>query len=155
MPSGSCQTGDQTGADRVTCGRKNDWDHIGCLLQCHDGRRSGRHNNVDLELDEFGGDFGETFAASFHPAILNCDRAPFNPAQLAHAEYEGVDPFGSGGACIWDKEPDSWQLVWLLRAHRQRPRNCRAAEQRDELAAFHSITSLARERRSRRTSPRS
>ena len=32
----------------------------------------------------------------------------------------------------------------LLRARRERPRRPRAAEQRDELAAFHSITSSAR-----------
>jgi len=32
----------------------------------------------------------------------------------------------------------------LLRARRERPRNRRAAEQRDELAPSHSITSLAR-----------
>src|SRR5262249_57795452 len=31
----------------------------------------------------------------------------------------------------------------LLRVRRQRPRGSRAAEQRDELAAFHSITSSA------------
>src|SRR5215471_6543402 len=31
----------------------------------------------------------------------------------------------------------------LLRSRSQRPRGCRAAEQRDELAAFHSITSSA------------
>jgi hypothetical protein len=34
--------------------------------------------------------------------------------------------------------------LWLLRARRQRPRRRRAAEQRDELAAPHSRTSLAR-----------
>ena len=33
----------------------------------------------------------------------------------------------------------------LLRAHRDRPRSRRAAEERDELAADHSITSSARE----------
>src|SRR6516162_521119 len=32
----------------------------------------------------------------------------------------------------------------LLRTRRKRPRRCRAAEQRDELATFHSITSSAR-----------
>ena len=31
------------------------------------------------------------------------------------------------------------QLVRLLRAHRERPRRCRTAEQRDELAAFQLI----------------
>src|SRR6516225_3523493 len=34
--------------------------------------------------------------------------------------------------------------VALLRARRERPRRRRAAEERDELAAFHSITSSAR-----------
>ena len=34
--------------------------------------------------------------------------------------------------------------VGLLRARRERPRRRRAAEQRDELAPFHSITSSAR-----------
>jgi hypothetical protein len=36
------------------------------------------------------------------------------------------------------------QLRWLLRARRERPRDCRAAEKRDELAPLHSTTSLAR-----------
>src|SRR6266511_2744082 len=38
---------------------------------------------------------------------------------------------------------DHWQCR-LLRARRERPCNCRAAEQRDELAPFHSITSSVR-----------
>src|SRR5260370_42019895 len=40
------------------------------------------------------------------------------------------------------KESEVGQLPRLPRACRERPR-CRAAEQRDELAAFHSATSLA------------
>src|SRR5262249_5221056 len=39
----------------------------------------------------------------------------------------------------------------LLRARRERPRDCSAAEQRDELAAVHSITSSARAKRSPRS----
>jgi hypothetical protein len=35
---------------------------------------------------------------------------------------------------------------WLLRARRERPRYCRAPEQRAELAPLHSITSSARAR---------
>jgi hypothetical protein len=35
------------------------------------------------------------------------------------------------------REPDGRQLSWLLRPRRERPRRRRAAEQRDELAAFH------------------
>src|SRR5262249_60263802 len=35
------------------------------------------------------------------------------------------------------------QDLGLLRAHRERPRGCRAAERSDELAALHSFTSAA------------
>src|SRR5262245_45149298 len=35
------------------------------------------------------------------------------------------------------------RLLALLRAHRERPRGSRAADERDELAALHSITSSA------------
>src|SRR5262249_4274636 len=38
------------------------------------------------------------------------------------------------------------RLLALLRAHRERPRGSRAADERDELAALHSITSSARSR---------
>src|SRR5262249_19183357 len=41
------------------------------------------------------------------------------------------------------QKPDGRQLSRLLRARRERPRDSRAAEQRDERAALHSITSSA------------
>jgi len=41
------------------------------------------------------------------------------------------------------KEPDSWQLARLLRPRRERPRRRSAAEQGDEGAPLHSITSSA------------
>src|SRR5262249_61509207 len=44
------------------------------------------------------------------------------------------------------KETDGWPLR-LLRARHKRPRGYRAAEQRDELAPSHSITSSARARK--------
>src|SRR6266446_3908208 len=40
------------------------------------------------------------------------------------------------------EESDHWHRR-LLRPRRERPRRCRAAEQRDEVAALHSITSSA------------
>src|SRR5262249_46904099 len=45
------------------------------------------------------------------------------------------------------KEPDH-RRCRLLRAHRERPRRSRAAEQRDQFPPPHSITSSARESRS-------
>src|SRR5262249_60699602 len=40
-------------------------------------------------------------------------------------------------------EPSNQRHPCLLPVRRERPGSCRAAEQRDELAAFHSITSSA------------
>src|SRR5262249_23341631 len=45
------------------------------------------------------------------------------------------------GKCHQDSDPP--HSLALLRPRRERPRGRRAAEQRDELATFHSITSLA------------
>src|SRR5262249_54283332 len=45
------------------------------------------------------------------------------------------------------EHPDGRQLARLLRARRDRPRCRHTAEQRDELAAPHSITSSARARK--------
>ena len=44
-------------------------------------------------------------------------------------------------------DSDAPHPLALLRARRERPRGCRAAEQRDEVAALHSITSSASESR--------
>src|SRR2546421_1113976 len=51
----------------------------------------------------------------------------------------GLPPICDG---YWARGPD--QRDWLLRARRQRPRSRRAANERDELAPLHSITSSAR-----------
>jgi hypothetical protein len=64
------------------------------------------------------------------------------------------NPFAAGPARTPRGEPvlpdrerhqytDAPNAFALLRARRERPRGCRATEQRDELAPFHSITSSA------------
>src|SRR5215831_15628730 len=102
-----------------------------------------RENDIDLEPDQFGGDLSETLAAALRPANLNRDVATFHPTEFAQPLHECGEPLaldqGRGGA----QESDGRQLAGLLRARRERPRGC-TAEQRDELATFHSITSSAR-----------
>src|SRR5262249_6406223 len=51
-------------------------------------------------------------------------------------------PRGPGGCCGDPQIADGRELARLLRAHREWPR-CGGAEQRDELAPLHSITSSA------------
>src|SRR5262249_12368895 len=52
-------------------------------------------------------------------------------------------PFGIPLRSAARQETDPTHLIGLLRASRERPHH-RAAEQRDEIAALHSITSSAR-----------
>src|SRR5215510_100380 len=102
-----------------------------------------RENDIDLEPDQFGGNLSETLAAALRPANLNRDVATFHPTEFAQPLHECGEPLaldqGRGGA----QESDGRQLVGLLRMRRERPRR-RAAEQRDERAPLHSITSSAR-----------
>src|SRR5262245_35650757 len=101
-----------------------------------------RENDIDLEPDQFGGHLSEALAAALRPANLNRDVATFHPTEFAQPLHECGEPLaldqGRGGA----QESDGRQLAGLLRARRERPRR-RAAQQRDERAPFHSITSSA------------
>ena len=63
-------------------------------------------------------------------------------AAVAGDRFVGC-PCTPGRRTARSKEPNDWHLRWLLRACRERPSNRRAAEQRDELAAFHSTACAA------------
>src|SRR5262249_4487942 len=77
----------------------------------------------------------------FRRAVFDHDVLALDEACFLEALAERGDEMrGIGERCATEKS-NHWQL---LRAHRQRPRGRRAAEQRDELAALHSITSSAR-----------
>ena len=136
------QTGDEASAKRVRHRREHDRDDRGRLLRRED-RRSRRDNDIDLEPDKLGGDLRETLAASLRPANLDRDGATLDPAEFAQPLHKSGDPLARGGRRLPAQKPDGRQLPRLLRARRERPRRRRAAEQRDELAPLHSITSSA------------
>src|SRR5262249_30990712 len=121
----------------------------GCLLCRKSWLGCGRKYDIKFEEDEFGCDLGHTFASSLRPAIVNNDGAAFDPAQFAQPLHKSGHPLALAWQCGRAQVPDSRQLRWLLRPHRQRPRRCRAAEQRQYLAPFplmemHPIPSRAR-----------
>src|SRR5262249_53272551 len=98
---------------------------------------------IDLTPDDLSRNLSETLVTSLGPAILNCDIAAFDPTKFAQPLYEGVDPLPLARTRALPQKADSRQLARPLRPRRQRPRRRRAAEQRDELAPLHSITSSA------------
>src|SRR5262249_38685544 len=79
--------------------------------------------------------------STFCPAVIDSHVAALNITSFAQAlpecGHQMCNTFGPGGG----EEPDHRHRR-LLRARRERPRR-RAAEQRDEVAAVHSITSSA------------
>src|SRR5262249_25487888 len=76
----------------------------------------------------------------FRPAIFNADSLVLDEPDVAQALTERLECFGAACRRKAAKQPDHRKP--LLRACRQRPR-CGAAEQRDDLAPLHSITSSA------------
>jgi hypothetical protein len=78
---------------------------------------------------------------AFQPAVLNDDILTLGIASFAEplAECGYTTTAGRGIGHPGVDEPDD-RHRWLLRVRRERPRG-RAAEQRDERAAFHWITS--------------
>src|SRR5262249_35720665 len=79
------------------------------------------------------------------PANVNLNTAALHPPELREClpecRNEGLSfPVSF---CISHQHADAPHPLALLRARRQRPRGCRAADERDERPALHSITSSA------------
>src|SRR5262245_27979635 len=139
----SRQTLDDACANRISRSRKHDRDHR-CRLLGRERRESVvRNNNIDLKPDELGGNLSKSLAASLGPAILDCEIAALVPAQFPQSPDKGGGPFALCRSRTGAQQANGHWLA-LLRARRERPRRRRAANQRDELAAFHSMTSSAR-----------
>src|SRR5262249_3207911 len=101
---------------------------------------SGGENDIPLEGGQFVGEPSKSIkivVASFNDCV-----PPIDVPGIAQPLHECGNVLGRATKL---KKADAGNLAcYRLRACRERPRGCRAAEQRDELAARHSITSSAR-----------
>src|SRR5262249_27631250 len=100
------------------------------------GRAVGR-NDVHRATNERRRGLGESLGHSVARRIVEGDVLAFEVTEIAQPVTEGVPP----GRVINDA--DARDLPRLLRPRRERPRRSCAAEQRDEIAPLHSITSSA------------
>src|SRR5258705_5061456 len=73
---------------------------------------------------------------------VDCEILPFDVSKFTHSPVES-DPKCCGSRIDQRHDPDTQHLGGCLRPRRQRPRRRRAAEEPDELAPIHSITSSA------------
>src|SRR5262245_32546412 len=74
---------------------------------------------------------------------FDSNSAAFAPTKFAQSLHKRGDPFAARGTRALPQETDGRHLAGLLRVRRERPRD-RTAQQSDEGAAPHSITSSAR-----------
>ena len=97
-----------------------------------------------LSADELGRDLGQSLDAPLRPTILDRDGTALDPAEFAQTLDKRCRALALSRCCSPAQDADGRQSARLLSARRDRPRGRRAAEQRDELAPVHSITSSAR-----------
>src|SRR5262249_2807165 len=141
------QTVDIAGAHRVDHSHKHDRHGAGRLYRgCRGGAGSAK-NDVRRECDQFFGVSTTAVEIRSAPAVIDSHVVTDGPSQLRQRLHECSD----AGLCFLvvcdlghEHADPPHALASLLRPHRERPRGRRAAEQRDELASPHSITSSAR-----------
>src|SRR5262245_48839099 len=96
-----------------------------------------------MTVNQIGRQCGQSIVAVIRPAIFDRHVPALGIAGLFQTLMESRQKRRiQAGRCAM-KEPNHGHRR-LLRARSERPRGRRAAEQRDELAPFHSITSSAR-----------
>src|SRR5262249_50743412 len=82
--------------------------------------------DVDSQSDKLSRNFRVSLHAVFRPAMLDCDGAALDPAELAKPFQKRGVPRTLRPTRSRAEKPDRRQL--LLRARREGPRCCRAAE---------------------------
>jgi hypothetical protein len=130
--------------NRIAHRSRDNRDCGGCLLRGTAAGRPPGDDDIDFEVDQFGSESRKPIDLSIGTSRLDDDIPTFDIAELGEPPTKGIQvcsPFGRFKTSYQHNTYSSDR--GLLRARRERPRN-RAAEQRDELATLHSITSSAR-----------
>src|SRR5207253_9701255 len=139
----SAEASDEPELDRIAADAKDNRDRRGRRLDHHRRTVVARVDHGHWLAEEIGGQRHQAVILVFSVLVVDRDVAALDKAHAAKALAKRSLHLRGGRTRAAAQIPDHWH--WLpLRARRERPRDRRAAEQRDELAAFHSITSSAR-----------
>src|SRR5262245_26799571 len=138
------KAGDKTKRDRVSAAAEDDRDRCGRSFgRLNSGGRTGRSDNGDATADEVSHERRQAIVSAVQPIVLDNHVLTLDVAGFAEASAERSG-MASGGIGPPTADEADGRHRWLLCARRERPRERRAAEQRDELAPpHHSITSSA------------
>src|SRR5262249_41756014 len=124
IAAGSAEAWNETEVDRIGTSHENDGSAYGC---CLGRKRRGWGGPKDYRYGigpQSGGQCRQTIIATAGRAIFDCNVAAFDIAGLLEALPELSDP--TIIHLVTAEQAD--QRHWLLRARRDRPSDCRAAE---------------------------
>src|SRR5262245_38211346 len=104
-----------------------------------------RQDHVGTQRDQLFREWRILIRASGCKTVLDLDVAALRPSALGETDTKCREASFHLGVVLGvsNQHTNAWHPHGFLRPRRERPRG-RAAEQRDELAALHSITSSAR-----------
>src|SRR5262249_58861212 len=140
------ETGNETDADWFAHRREHDGNGRGRSFssECR-GRPASRKQRGHTQLNEFGTQNRQPVVVAFRPTKGNDEILPLDESRFSETSPEGCeDARGFSGRAAAEKSYHRHRR--LLCARREWTRGRRAAEQRDEVAPLHSITSSARAR---------
>jgi hypothetical protein len=66
------------------------------LLGRNDGWGPRGDDDIDIELNELGREFGKALASALRISVLDCNIATFDPTELAQPLHKGGDPLTFG-----------------------------------------------------------
>src|SRR5262249_14650443 len=139
------QAVDKARADGIRNDGEDDRHSAGDLQQLPYGRAAGGHDDVRRERHQFGCVLANHAGIAAAPAGFDPRVAADDPAELRQCLHEYRDAFLASFLVRNASERRNASCdVALLRGRRERPSR-RAADEGDELASFHSITSSARD----------
>ena len=134
---------DEAVPDRIASCGEDDWDCRGDRL-CAERRKRVAEDHSRWPVDQIGRQGRQPSVLIFRPAQFDRDVLTVDEARFVETLTQGGDVFGVGGERSAVKQSDHRHRR-LLRVGSERQCNSRAADNSDELAPPHSITSSARE----------
>src|SRR5262245_31846292 len=142
ISAGPAEAGDKAEFEWVGTGDEDDRNRLCCGLSCKYAGWSQRTDHRYAALHEIGRHCRQRIITICYPPVLDRHVLTFDITYFGKTAAEcGIEPHRIG--LRQATEISDHRHRRLLRARRERPRR-RAAEERDELAAIHSITSSAR-----------
>jgi hypothetical protein len=136
ISSRTVEAGDKADPHRVVAAREDDRDRRGRGLGRH-GRGAIRRDHRHLATDQVGCHGRQPIVHAIRPAILDCDIAALDMTGFVQALPERAHAIRIPvSRCAVEKPHHRHRR--LLRARREWPRRCRAAEQPHELPPSHA-----------------